>query len=192
MKIPNPARHRKSNSSKQLLDKQTRKISKERKVKQPLTEKYIKQLINAAEGREERIIRIMLETGMHPAVMSDPAVHEMEIDKDRLVWRRPKTFAFCVWEFEKEGFNSGVIDVFLENDLGFRRETYYSDVKKAAARAGLKYISPLTLRHTGVVVRFERGETPEQVQAIWRMSTEVLWGNYAKFMGIEVRRQTGD
>jgi len=188
MKIDTPARHKKYNSSKQLLDTQKRRISKERKVKQPLNDKYVKQLLKTAIGREKRIIQIMLETGMHPSVISDPAGHEMEIDKDRLVWRRPKTFAFCVWEFEAEGFQRDIIDKFIKLDVGYRRETYWKDIKDASERAKLKYISPLTLRHTGVVRRFERGETPEQVQAIWRMSTDVLWGNYAKFMGIEVKR----
>jgi integrase len=181
MKISTPPRRRKGNSSMQLSKKKNRK---ERKVAREVDEKYIDQLLKATSGRAYRVIRIMRECGMHPAVMVDPAGHDLENDKGQLLWHRPKTGALCVWEWQKEAFPPDVLNDFLSKDLGFSRKTYWGDVSGAARVAGLKNISPLTLRHTGVHIRLNRGERAAEVQKIWRMSTEVLWGAYAEFRDI--------
>ena len=179
MKINTPARRRKGNSCIELGTK--KKIRMQRKVARELDEKYIPILIKNAEGRALRVIRIMLETGMHPAVMVDPGKHNMQNERGELLWNRPKTGALCVWEWEKEGFSPDVLSDFLSKDLGFDRKTYWKDVTKAAEKAGLKNVSPLTLRHTGGHIRLNRGERPEAVQKIWRASSNVLWNAYGAF-----------
>jgi integrase len=189
MKINTPSRRRKGNSSMQLGKK---KIKKQRKVAREIEGRYAQQLLKfAASGREYRVCRITIETGMHPTVMADPKAADMENDKGQLIWHRPKTGALCVWDWEKEGFPSAVLDEFLTKDLGFTRKTYWNDVRNAASRAGLNNISPLTLRHTAVHIRLNRGESPKGVQRIFRMSTDVLWGTYAEVRGITARGLDG-
>jgi integrase len=158
------------------------KKRKERKVKIPLEEDDVQKLKDACEtGRETRVIRIFLETGMHPEVMEKPEKHGMEKMRGALTWERPKTEALCVWHYPSE--IGGLVDEFLENDLGYERTTYWRLVKRVATRANLKHVSPLTLRHTATVLLLKQ-MSPESAKRILQCSDRVLWGNYAKLKGL--------
>lgn len=166
------ASRRRRNTSKRSV------ASKSRKVKIPLKPADIPKLLkNAKEGRQKRIITIMLETGMHPSVMANPEKYEMEIVRGQLAWHRTKTYALCVWEFD--GSMKPLIDEFIANDLGYDRSTYWKDVKKASNKANLRHVSPLTLRHTATIELLKK-HSPETVKQITQVSDRTLWNCYAK------------
>lgn len=155
-----------------------RSVAKERKVKIPLKDSYIKKLKDACSTpRETRVINIFLETGMHPEVMAKPEYHDMETTRGNLAWRRPKTFKLCVWEYPDS--MEQLVKEFIDNDLGYSRSTYWRLVKRVAERASLEHVSPLTLRHTATI-RLLKTKGPEETMRILRCSPRTLWGTYGR------------
>jgi integrase len=168
----------KRKSSKKQLNKGKRK---ERKVVRALNESDVKKLRAACETeREKRILEIFLETGMHPEVMANPEAHEMEIESDRLMWNRPKTFKLCMWEYPPD--KSDMVQNFIGNDLGYDPSTYWRWVKAISDRAGFKHVSPLTLRHTATVMLLKK-MSPEMAQQRLRCAPQTLWNHYARLKG---------
>jgi integrase len=161
-----------------------RRKRKPRKVKIPLEPKYLSRLLNhLQDDRASRVVSIMLKTGMHPGVMANPEKYDMEIVRGQLTWHRTKTLALCLWEFD--GQDKQLVDDFLANDLGFDESTYWRDVGKVAARADLKYVSPLTLRHTAIIELLRANKTPEQVKQITQCEDETLWTYYARIKNLD-------
>ena len=178
------SRRKKGNTPRKSVEK--RKKVKPRKVKIPLPPEDVKKLLkHAKDGREKRIITVMLETGMHPAVISEPETYDMELVREKqLAWHRTKTYALCVWDFERfnwtcDGDIKELVQDFIQNDVGYDRSTYWRDVGRVAKRAGLKYVSPLTLRHTATVELLRRHPI-ETVKQIIQCSDEALWTTYAQ------------
>jgi len=139
-------------------------------------------------GAVARIVALLLETGMHPAVLADPRKHEVEVSRGALTWLRPKTGKRCFWDIppDKEGL---VADVFRHDergvpsgDAGRTTRTYRRWVALAAKQAGLADVSPLTLRHTAAVLMLQRTRDPAKVQETLRAEDEVLWRHYLRLV----------
>jgi len=177
---------KKSNSSYQQLN---RKKRVERKVKIPLRKQDIEKMFKSCvSDRERRLLTVFLNTGIHPSVLSDPVKYDMDIVRGHLTWRRPKTYALCVYEYG--GDMEVLINEFIKYDLGLSRVTYYRIIKGIAARGGLKNVSPLTLRHTATFLGLERDGPAKTLQKI-RCSPKVLWGHYANIRGV-IEDREGD
>lgn len=148
-------------------------------VRNPLNQEQADKLLQSApEGVIRRIVRLLLWTGMHPAVLSDPKQFELAISRGNLTWLRPKTLKRCLFQISPD--MEETIDTILHNDLGKDVRTYRNYIYTAAKAAGLKDVSPLTLRHTATVLKLKKGARPEAVMRMLRCSSEVLWGHYAQ------------
>jgi integrase len=155
------------------------KRRRERMVRNPLNQEQADKLLQSApEGVIRRIVRLLLWTGMHPAVLSSPKHFELAISRGNLTWLRPKTLKRCLFQIPSE--MEETINTILHNDLGKSVRTYRNYIYTAARNAGLDDVSPLTLRHTATVLRLKHGERPEAVMNMLRCSSEVLWGHYAQ------------
>lgn len=161
------------------------KPKKGRKVVRHLTDKELKQLLTAVDdGREKRILTVMLNTGMHPSVMAEPEKYEMElVNEVSLMWLRPKTYALCRWDFDDDKSMMTLVKTFTNNDVGYHRSVYHAIITAIAHKAGLKHISPITLRHTATVNLLKQGKTIEEVKKRIQCSEKVLWNHYAVLSG---------
>ena len=186
MKVSNPRKRRvEEDIDSRHQESKGSRWRKERKVKIPLSPGDIEKLLGACrDERERRVIMIMLSTGMHPSVMADPEKYDMEITRGMLTWNRPKTGKLCRWLVPDE--MKGLVDAFLNEDLGYHRSTYWNIVRRVAKRAGLEHVSPLTLRHTATIESLKE-ESPEQVLLKIRCSPGVLWRTYANITGMNNR-----
>lgn len=152
---------------------------RERMVKNPLTPEQAAALIAAAPvGIAQRVVKLLIWTGMHPAVLAKPVKYEVQLSRGNLTWFRPKTMKRCVFPVPPELEETVV--VVLTSDLGKTTRTYQNYVYRAAKIAGLTDVSPLTLRHTAAILRLRNHEPPEAVMRSLRCSSEVLWGHYAQ------------
>jgi integrase len=95
----------------------------------------------------EKVIRFFLATGVHPTVLADPAKAELRMDGPRYVtWRRPKTDRVMRVPIGPD--DAPWIGGFLA-DLPRRTEkTYNRLVQDMGTHAGLRGMTPRTLRHT--------------------------------------------
>ena len=153
-------------------------MRKKSKVTIPLKDSYVKKLTSACESdMEKRVIRVFLETGMHPEVMAKPKAHDLEIVRGYLTWERPKTFKLCQWEYPDD--LEDLVQEFMKHDLSYHRATYWRLVKRVSERANLKYVSPLTLRHTCTIVLLKT-KGPEEAMRILQCSPRTLWGTYGR------------
>lgn len=120
---------------------------------------------------------IFMYTGMHVSVLSNTAKSRVHItDDNKIRWNRPK----------KEGSPS-VTSIPLHKDIepwireyindpnlpDFRR-AYWLVVKKSGEKAGIKGVSPMTLRHTFAVILDEMGFTPAEIMLMLNCTLRVL------------------
>lgn len=151
-------------------------MNKEKKKteKKPLSKAHFQDLIQVALNHKNtdalKVILLMRYTGMHVSVLAEPIkmnLHvEVEPEGNYIVWERPKKEGKTAYTSIKQSRHINFkVQKFIE-ELKKRRHTsdndpnsngkpykitrtyFYLLVRDVGEKAGLKKISPLTLRHT--------------------------------------------
>ncbi len=153
---------------------------------EPLTKKEIAQLLEALpefKPREgyyekldpEKVVRFFLATGVHPSVLADPVRAGLEVEGHRYVtWRRPKTKRMMRVPIGPE--EAKWIQEFVEA-LPLRTEkTYNRLVQDVGVAAGLKGMTPRTLRHTFLRLLADRTRDIDDVMRFGGCSLKIAVG----------------
>jgi len=156
------------------------------KSTEPLTRKELGQLLGALpkfqprEGYYEKldpqkVVRFFLATGVHPSVLADPVRAGLEVEGRRYVtWKRPKTKRMMRVPIGPE--EAQWIQEFVEA-LPIRTEkTYNRLVQDVGAAAGLKGMTPRTLRHTFLRLLADRTRDIDDVMRFGGCSLKVAVG----------------
>ncbi|MDG6912862.1 MAG: hypothetical protein JRN35_07260 [Nitrososphaerota archaeon] len=153
---------------------------------EPLTKKELAQLLEALpnfkprEGYYEnldpqRVVRFFLVTGAHPSVLADPVKAGLEVEGRRYVtWKRPKTKRVMRVPIGPEEA-SWVAD--FVRSLPIRHErTYNRLVQDVGKTAGLKGMTPRTLRHTFLRLLADKTRDIDDVMRFGGCSLKVAVG----------------
>lgn len=117
----------------------------------PLTVADQRRIIDKATDREKALIILMLSTGVHPAVLSNPK-YDFSYDDNYYQWKRTKktknNIVRGVWS---QRMRDKAILSALESLRGLTVRGYYFLVRSAGNRAKITPLGPLRLRHTHFV-----------------------------------------
>lgn len=179
--------------------------------KEPLTDEEFDRILQAAirrdgrdnnqkAGEREKIVLILRYTGMHVSILVDPEKYNLHIEDGLfIVWNRTK----------KEGkeahtlipINKTYITFNVEkfiNDLKKRRrknsrQYFYNLVKDVGERAGIKNLSPMSLRHTFAVSLLDLGCSDAFVRQNLNCSRKILetYTKYSKNRSKDVWKRIG-
>ena len=122
-----------------------------------------------------RQVRFILATGAHPIVLSRPQECELQRDGEYLVWRRPKTKRRM-----RLPISPGIrpwVDAFL-NQIRMARldvKSVNRAVQQVGIHAGLKGMSPRTLRHTFIRLLADRTRDLDDVRRWGGVTLNVAW-----------------
>ena len=158
--------------------------------KLPLDEKQLAAFTDAAMKHSDgEIALIMRFTGMHPAVMIDPArnLREETDDKDRALisWDRPKKEGKDAFTSIMKSKNLNVdVNKFVADFQNRRRKKsrqyIHTLINKIGLAAGIPGVSPMTLRHSLCVELLNRGIPEVTVRQILNVSPKTM-ERYAKY-----------
>lgn len=105
-----------------------------------------------AEAKVTAALDVFWATGCHPVVLADPKAHSVTIrgQPGQLVmsWRRPKKkgiAGYCAMPLTDA--EADALKPYLETGLGSRK-TLWAYVRDCAKVAGVKGVTPRTIRHT--------------------------------------------
>ena len=116
---------------------------------------------------------------MHESVMAKPIQYKLRLEDDTIVWLRTKKRG-------KEGYTSVPISKEIDFDVEtfidelkkrkrrISRQYFYNVVKTCGLRAGLRGISPMSLRHTLGVWMIDNGFAESDVGQTLNCSPKVL------------------
>lgn len=141
--------------------------------KKPLTEVDYMQLQRAATVHKNpdalRAVQLLRYTGMHISVIADPIKHNLSFRDGYITWLRPKkkgndalvvikkskhiTFDLTTWIVDLRGRRLALDGIEKSRGIHLRasRQYFYKLIQECGAMAGLKNISPMSLRHTFAV-----------------------------------------
>lgn len=118
------------------------------------------------------------ETGAHPSVFAQPAKNNVQIKPGTpptMVWRRPKTKRVCVMPIS-QGLAAG-LDEYLFNRTCdwpiYTTRSLLRVMRECAEAAGLKDVTPKTIRHTVAYILFKK-HGPSVVKESLGVSDRVL------------------
>lgn len=124
------------------------------------------------------VFEALWETGAHPSVFAQPGKNNVQIkpgSPPTMVWRRPKTKRVCVMPITP-GLAGG-LDEYLFNRLGewpiYTTRSILRVMRECAEAAGLKDVTPKTIRHTVAYILFKK-HGPSVVKESLGVSDRVL------------------
>jgi len=150
--------------------------------KLPLTDLEYNKLLKAATSRSEECKKIILLyrwAGMHESVLAEPIKYNLRVENDRIIWDRPKKKGKEAYTSIKISKNvdfdvSAFIDELKKRKRRISRQYFYDVVKNCGLEAGLKGISPMSLRHTLGVWMLNNGYNESDVEQTLNCSRKVL------------------
>ena len=159
--------------------------------KEPLTEQEFENVLKSATKKSEearKVILLLRYTGMHVSILCKPKQYNLHTEGDFIIWKRTKKNGKDAETTVKihSAMNFDVKD-FIKNNICKRRsknnrEYFYQLVRDVGLRAGIKSLSPMSLRHTFAVSMLDAGYPEKFVQQVLNCSDKVLktYLNYSK------------
>lgn len=150
--------------------------------KGPLTDKEFDKILQVATRTSEENLKVILlfrYTGMHVSVLAEPKKYNLRIDKDEIVWDRPKKKGKVAYtsipiskhiDFKLQEF----IDDLKKRKRRGSRQYFYELVKECGEKAGIFNVSPMSLRHTIGVDMLNKGFDKFDVKQTLNCSEKVL------------------
>jgi hypothetical protein len=132
-----------------------------------------------AEDAYGLVFDALWQTGAHPSVFAEPSKNKVQLKRDgdewTMVWRRPKTRRVCVMPVTR-GLAAGLLE-YLNNRLGdwpiYTTRSLLRTMRECAEEAGLKDVTPKTIRHT-VAYNLFKAHGPSVAKESLGVSDKVL------------------
>lgn len=183
-----------------MKGKKAKKTSKGGVLKEPLTHKQQKILIETAkemnlyEGYNAlHLLLFFLKTGAHPSVLAKKQKSSIKITEDgHIQWYRPKkSGGFAITRVKISRDLEPWIRDFILQEFPTYREWFWGFCKVLGRKAGIPELSPMSLRHTFGCNLDDMAFTPSEIQTLMNCSLPVLM-RYTKRQEREIDKKLED
>jgi integrase len=140
---------------------------------------------SAEKPHVQQAIKIIIKTGMHIGVICHPKKYSFKVENEVAMWRRPKTNK---WMQVRVTPFINFIDAFMRKKRKYSRHSYFSWFKHYGNKAGLKNVSPSTLRHTCAWNLALMGKPVPEIAAFIGCSFAIAERHYLLLTGEDVDR----
>lgn len=139
---------------------------------------------HTAKARYGWIMDFLWETGAHPSVFANPGKNNVQLKDDTMVWRRPKTKRVCVMPLSR--LTALELRDYLAEGPYYTTRSILRVMRECADRAGLKDVTPKTIRHS-VAYDLFRKHGPSVAKESLGVSDKVLQDYMAMSADTRVR-----
>jgi hypothetical protein len=135
------------------------------------------------QGKGAMFSKLILSTGMHPAVISRPGQYQLQFNQDYYSYKRPKSYAPVAGHWSRAMRNPRLL-LQLQRSLSKSCRSYSDQLARHGVRAGLpQRLGALQLRHNYFKNRAVLGMHPFDIAHGAGTSLKTIMRHYTVGMG---------